>query len=59
MRLDYWNCFRIIFFFQLQILDTVIHNDIRHQYREFDIADTVYFVFLHLSSAPRQLVTYD
>jgi hypothetical protein len=47
------------FFYQLQNLDTVIHNEIRHQSREIDIADTVYCVFLHLSSALLQSVIYD
>jgi len=47
------------FFYQLQNLDTVIHNEIRHQSREIDIADTVYCVFLHLSSALLQSIIYD
>ena len=46
-------------YFQLQNLDTVIHNEIRHQSRKIDIADTVYCVFLHLSSALLQSVIYD
>jgi hypothetical protein len=46
------------FFFQLQNLDTVIHNEICHQSREIDIADTVYCVFQHLSSALFQSVIY-
>ena len=46
--LDYWKTIlELDFFFQLQILDTVIRNDIRHQSRQFDIADTVYCVFLN------------
>ena len=47
------------FFYQLQNLDTVMHSEIRHQSREIDIADTVYCVFLHLSSALLQSVIYD
>ena len=47
------------FFYQLQNWDTVIHSEIRHQSREIDIADTVYCVFLHLSSALLQSVIYD
>jgi hypothetical protein len=47
------------FFYQLQNLDTVIHNEIRHQSREIDIDDTVYCVFLYLSSALLQSVIYD
>jgi hypothetical protein len=43
----------------LQNLDTVIYNENCHQSRKIDIADTVYCVFLHLSSALLQSVIYD
>ena len=51
--------FGIRFFLSVTNLDTVINNEIRHQSREIDIADTVYCVFLHLSSALLQSVIYD
>jgi hypothetical protein len=51
--------FGIRFVLSVTNLDTVIHNEIRHQSREIDIADTVYCVFLHLSSALLQSVIYD
>ena len=42
MRLVSWkSILELDFFFLLQNLDTVIHNEIRHQSREIDIADTV------------------
>jgi hypothetical protein len=47
MCLDCWkSILEWDFFYQLQNLDTVIHNEIRHQSREIDIADTVYCVLI-------------
>ena len=61
---DSFNVFGLLknnldFFFHLQSLDIVIHNEIRHQSLHIYIADTVYCVFLHFPSALLQAVICD
>jgi hypothetical protein len=51
----FWN-YNLSFSYKIW---TLIHNEIRHQSRKTDITDTVYCVFLHLSSALLQSVIYD